>query len=184
MGKISVFNFVSLDGYFKDKDSGVSWHSHDPNSEESRFSEESSSPANTLLFGRVTFEMMKSFWPTKIAYEMFPKTAEGMNEGEKIVFSRSLKVSDWKNTTFIGENIVDAVKKLKETKNITILGSGSIINQLTEAGLIDEYSFMIDPVVLGEGTSIFEGVKNKPKLRLKSSKTFKSGVILNIFEKV
>ena len=184
MGKISVFNFVSLDGYFKDKNNEIRWHSHSPNSEESQFSEQSSSSGNTFLFGRVTYEMMKMFWPTKQAYEMFPKTAEGMNEGEKIVFSRSLKESDWKNTRIVSGNIEDEVKKLKESRDMTILGSGSIINQLNDAGLIDEYIFMVDPVVLGDGTSIFEGVKNKPELKLKSSKTFNSGVVLNVYEKV
>ena len=84
------------------------------------------------------------------------------------------------------ENISDAVLKLKKTatKDITILGSGSIVTQLAESNLIDSYQFMMDPIVIGEGTSIFQGIKNSPKLKLSSTRTFKSGVILLNYESI
>jgi dihydrofolate reductase len=103
-----------------------------------------------------------------------------MNESEKIVFSNTLKGSDWDNTTIINGDLIEAVRKLKAIpgKIMTILGSGSIITQLAEANLIDEYQFMIDPVALGDGTPSFKGLTRKLDLKLISSRVFESGAVL------
>src|SRR6185369_9047302 len=109
-----------------------------------------------------------------------PAVAEGMNKAEKIVFSRTLKKAGWENTRIIKGDLAGAVKQLKETpgKDMCVLGSGSIVTQLADAGLIDEYQFMVDPVALGDGTPTFKGLKKKLDLKLTTSRTFKSGVIL------
>ena len=103
-----------------------------------------------------------------------------MNKAEKIVFSTTLKTADWKNTQLIKENIVEEVRKLKQSngKNMTILGSGTIITQLAEANLIDSYQIMIDPVVIKNGTPIFNNIQCNINLKLIDTKTFKSGVVL------
>ena len=133
-----------------------------------------------LLFGRVTYEMMEGYWTTSMALDNDPIVAAGMNKSEKIVFSRTMKKAEWNNTKLINDNIIDEIKKLKQTpgKDMAILGSGSILTQFAEHGLIDEYQFMVDPVILGEGTSIFKGIKHKLDLKLTQSRTFKSGVVL------
>jgi dihydrofolate reductase len=136
-------------------------------------------PGNILLFGRITYEMMAGFWPSPMAMESMPGVAKGMNEAEKIVFSKSLKKADWQNTTVI-KNMVAEVKKLKQTPghDMTILGSGSIITQLADAGLLDGIQLMIDPVALGAGTPIFGGLSKQTNLKLTDTKTFKSGTVL------
>jgi dihydrofolate reductase len=123
--------------------------------------------------------MMASYWPTPEAMKNDPAVAAGMNRAEKIVFSRTLKKPAWNNTRLVKTNIAKEVRKLKhEGKTMTILGSGSIVTQLAQLGLIDEYQIMIDPVALGNGTTLFKGLKGKLDLKLKGTKAFKSGVVL------
>jgi len=178
VGKLSVFNFMTLNGYYKGPNGEINWHQH--GGEEAEYSAESLKAESMLLFGRVTYEMMASFWPTPDAMKSLPEVAEGMNKAEKIVFSRTMKKADWNNTRVISGNIVEEVKKLKESspKDMTILGSGSILTQFAEAGLIDDYQFMINPVALGAGEPIFKGLKNILNLELISVKTFKNGILL------
>lgn len=177
MGTLSVFNFATLNGFYKGVGEDISWHRH--GEEEGKFSAESSSHGAVLLFGRKTYEMMKSFWPTPDAAKAMPVVAKNMNEAEKIVFSRTLKTSDWQGTRVVSGKIEDEVRKLKQAgKTMTVLGSGSIVAQLADAGLIDTYQFMIDPVAIGEGTPMFNGLKKKLDLKLTSTRTFKSGVVL------
>jgi len=113
----------------------------------------------TLLFGRVIYELMASFWPTPYALQVNAVMAEGMNKVEKIVFSRNLEKADWDNTRIVKDNIVEEIKNLKQIpgKDMAVLGSGSIINQFAEAGLIDEYQFMLHPLALGEGNQYLMG---------------------------
>ncbi|HZE85422.1 MAG TPA: dihydrofolate reductase family protein, partial [Puia sp.] len=109
-----------------------------------------------------------------------PALAEGMNKAEKIVFSRTLKKADWNNTRIVKDNIGDEIRKLKQGsgKDMTLLGSGSILTQLAEQGLIDEYLFMVDPVAIGDGTPIFKGLRQELRLELTMTRAFKSGVLL------
>ncbi len=184
MRKVSAFNFVTLNGYFEGPKGDTSWHKH--GGEEAEYSAESLKSGNTLLFGRVTYEMMVSFWPTPMAIENFPIVAEGMNKAEKIVFSRTLKKVEWNNTRLVKDNIVEEIKKMKQMpgKDMTLLGSGSILTQFAEQGLIDEYQIMVDPVVLGDGTPIFRNIKHKLDLKLTMTRTFRTGVVLLCYQPV
>lgn len=190
MGKLSVFNFMTLNGYFKGPNDDTSWHQHG-NEEEGEFAAEGAQSDSIILFGRKTYEMMARFWPTDAALKSMPEVAEGMNKSEKIVFSRTLKSADpivigWKNTRIVKNNIVEEVKKLKVTskKDMTVLGSGSVLTQLAEAGLVDTYMFMIDPLALGDGTPIFKGIGHKLELQLAETRTFKSGAVLLTYHPV
>ena len=179
MGKLSVFNFLTLNDYYEGKDKGdISWHTHQPGGEEGEYAAEGAGSGSTLIFGRVTYEMMAGWWPTPMAIETMPDIAKGMNESEKIVFSRTLTKADWQNTRIVKDDIGGEIRKLKKNKDLTILGSGSIVTQLAELGLIDVYQFMIDPVALGAGNAIFNGMKKKLDLKLTDSRIFKSGVVL------
>ena len=182
MRSLGIFNFITLNGFFKGPNGDISWHKH--GEEEGEFSKENMKQDNILLFGRVTYEMMASFWPSPMAKEMNPVMSEGMTNAEKIVFSRSLEKADWKNTTIIRDNIVDEIKKMKQQpgKDLTVLGSGSIVTQFAEAGIIDRYSIMLDPVAIGMGTPIFNNIHKQLDLKLVSTRTFKSGVILLNYE--
>jgi dihydrofolate reductase len=178
MRRLIVFNFITLNGFFEGSNGDTSWHRHGP--EENEFGAEKIKSGGTLLFGRVTYEMMVSFWPTPAATQSFPVMAEGMNKAEKIVFSRTLKKVEWNNTRLVKDNIIEEIKKMKQMpgNDMALLGSGSILTQFAENNLIDEYQIMIDPVVLGDGVPIFKGIRNKLNLELSSTRTFKSGVVL------
>ena len=178
MRKISSFNFTSINGFFKGPNGDISWHKHGP--QENEYGKEGAQSGNILLFGRVTYEMMAAFWPTPNAAKMFPEMAAAMNSAEKMVFSNTLKKADWANTSIVKGNIFDEMRKLKQTpgRDMTILGSGSIVTQFAENGLIDEFQFMIDPVALGNGTPLFSNMQQQLNLELVNSRIFKSGVVL------
>jgi dihydrofolate reductase len=184
MAKLTSFTFLSLNGYYKGENEDTGWHRH--GEEEVKYSEQSLKSQNILLLGRTTYEMMYSFWPSAMAAHLFPAVAMGMNKAEKIVFSNTIKAAHWQNTTIMNGNIVQQIKKLKLTqeKDLTILGSGSIVGQFSDARLIDQYQLMIDPVAIGQGTTLFSGTKNELNLKLISSKVFKSsGVVLLTYER-
>jgi dihydrofolate reductase len=182
MGRLSVFNFVTLNGYFEGPKGDISWHGH--GAEENAYAADGLKSGSTLLFGRVTYEMMAGYWPTPLAMRNDPVVAEGMNKAEKIVFSRTLKKVGWSNTRLVKDNIAEEIKKLKQKpgRNMTVLGSGSFVTQLAQLGLIDEYQIMVDPVLLGDGTPIFKGIKQTLNLKLTTTKTIRSGVILLSYE--
>ena len=168
----------TLNGFFRGTEEDISWHAH--GGEEEQYSVESLQGGGILLFGRKTYDMMASFWPTPVAAQQFPDVAAGMNRAEKIVFSRKPFAPEWKNARVISGDIVKEVGGLKAQsgQNMTILGSGTIVSLFAEHGLIDEYQFMIDPVAIPDGTPVFAGITKKIELELTDSKVFKSGVVL------
>ena len=109
-----------------------------------------------------------------------------MNNAGKIVFSRTLEKVEWNNTRLVKDNITEEIKKMKQMpgKDMTLLGSGSILTQFAEQGLIDEYQIMVDPVVIGDGTPIFKNIKHTLDLKLTTTRTFKSGVVLLCYQPV
>ena len=141
--------------------------------------------ADALLFGRVTYEMMASFWPTPMAMERMPEVAAGMNSLPKFVASRTLDKASWQNTTILKGDLAAAVRKLKEEKgpDLAILGSGSIVSQLAEAGLIDELQVVVNPIVLGRGRTLFETVKERIPLKLVRTRPFSNGNVVLYYEK-
>ena len=183
--KLAVFNQVTLDGYFTDTHGDISWaHKHD--AEWNAFVEGNAGTEGPLLFGRITYEMMAGFWPTPMAATQMPKVAEGMNKRLKLVASRTLDHVSWENTRLLKGDLLDEVRRLKMEPgaDITILGSGSIVAQLAAAGLIDNYQVVINPIVLGEGRTMFEGIDKRPDLQLTGSRTFANGSVLLSYEAV
>ena len=186
MANLQVFENVTLDGYFTGEDGDLSW-AHTGRTENddewNEFVAGNAGGGGTLLLGRKTYEMMKSFWPTAEAREQMPEVAEGMDRMRKVVVSRTLDDPGWSNAQVINGDLVEEVRKLKEAgDDITILGSGSIVAQLAAAGLIDDYQLVVNPVVLGRGRTIFDGVEDPPTLKLKDARTFKNGNVLLSYE--
>lgn len=180
MRKIIAFTLVSVDGYFAGPNGEIDWFNHDD--EDNKFSAEQAKPSTTLIFGHTTYEMMKSYWPTSVALKNDPIVAGIMNGVSKIVFSKSMKsVEDgpvWKNTrVFHGIN-PEAIATLKDQGDgdITILGSGTIVQQFARLGLIDEYCLLVTPVVLGNGKYLFKGV-DRMNLHLLETRTFRNGKV-------
>ena len=184
MRKVSVFESISADGFFCDRKNDISWAHRGPDPEFDRFTAENAGGEATALFGRVTYEMMKSYWPTPQAREQAGEVAEGMNRMEKIVFSRTLKEPGWQNVRVIAGDPVAAVRELKQGRgpDLLVMGSGSIVSQLTQARLVDDLQLVVVPVVLGQGRTLFEGVKDRLELELTRSRTFKNGNVVLWYE--
>jgi dihydrofolate reductase len=183
MRKLSVFENVSLDGFFADAKGDMSWaHKQDP--EWNAFAGGNASGDGALLFGRVTYQMMASFWPTPQAASMLPEVAAGMNRMPKFVVSRTLDRADWQNTTRLGGDLAGAVRALKASPgpDLVILGSGSIVSQLAQARLIDEFQLVVNPVVLGQGRTLFETVEGRLELRFMRSRSFANGNLVLWYE--
>lgn len=182
--RLSVFSFITLNGFYKGPNEDISWHNF--GEEEQKMSDELSNAGNTLLFGRITYEMMAHYWASPEAAKNDPVTTKGMNSSEKIVFSKKLDQVSWQNTKLIKGDLSDEVRKLKARQgpDMTLLGSGQIMTQLSEVGLIDSYSFMVNPLAIGAGTSIFQGISKKLSLKLESSRVMKSGNILLMYSRM
>lgn len=185
MRKLIVFNHISLDGYFVDADGSMAWAKMGNNDPEyNAFVAGNASGDGTLMFGRVTYELMIKYWPTPMAKQHDPVVAAGMNNMPKIVFSRTMDKASWNNTTVLKGDVVSEVKKMKELSGsgIAILGSGTIVSQLAAAGLIDEYQVVVNPIILGKGRTMFEGVKNIVNLKLTKTRSFNSGKVYVCYE--
>jgi len=181
MKKLSVFNYISLDGFFAGLNGEIDWFYSLPKDDEwESYTQSAAGKTSTVVYGRTTYEMMKSYWPTKEAIQSFPEMANAINNNPKVVFSKSIKEfkeeNNWKNVTLFSEIDRNEILKLKEKDNMVILGSGSIIQQLASLDLIDEYSIVIVPIILGNGKSFFKNV-NTTNLELVEARSFKNGIV-------
>jgi dihydrofolate reductase len=185
MRKLIVFNNVTMDGYFTSVNGDISWaHSANNDAEFNAFVAENASSGGQLLLGRITYELMASYWPTPNAIESDPIVAEGMNSMPKVVFSRTLDKVSWSSTKLVKGDIASAIRRMKEEpgKGMAILGSGSIVSQLAPEGLIDEYQIVMNPVVLGKGRTMFDGIKEMLTLKLTKTRTFGNGKVFLCYE--
>jgi dihydrofolate reductase len=184
MRKLVVFNQLSLDGYFTDKYGDMTWAKENSDAEFDEFTTENARGGGTLLFGRVTYDLMASFWPTPQASKILPLVAERMNNLPKAVFSRTMKEASWKNTKVIKGDIAAQIRKMKKEsgEGMAIFGSGNIISQLAKTGLIDEYQIVLNPIALGAGRTMFEGIKERLHLKLTKSRVFKNGKVFLCYE--
>lgn len=177
MGLLNAYVFVTVNGLYKGVDEDISWHQH--GEEETEYSVASLAEGNVLLFGRKTYEHMAAFWPTAMAAQQFPEVAESMNHAEKIVFSRQRFTPSWDGTQCVAGDVLSEVRGLKRAdRDMTILGSGTIVSLLAEHGLVDQLQVMIDPVAIGRGTTLFHGLEGKLLLQLVDHWVFGSGTVL------
>jgi dihydrofolate reductase len=181
MRKIIMFNRVSMDGFF----AGPNGESHEwfvQDQEVDKAAHEMMEP-DTVLFGRVTYELFENHWPKMAKDPKAPKeakaTADELNKMNKVVFSKTLNEVTWENSLLIKGKLAEEVRKLKQGRgaDMVIFGSGTIVNQLTDEQLIDEYLFVLTPVILGEGKTFFEHVK-KLDLELLETRGFASGNVM------
>jgi dihydrofolate reductase len=178
MRKIIVSNYITLDNYYAGPNGEIDWFVW--NKETELYSIELSKSIDTILFGRITYDMMASYWPAAKAPDESPIISEYMNTTAKIVFSKTMKTADWNNTTVINEiNRADILTlKQQPGKDIVIYGSGTIFSALMQLELIDDYRFFINPVILGKGKPQFHDINDKIKLKLVETKRFTTGVVL------
>ena len=177
MRKLRVFESISVDGYFTDASGDMSWaHAGREDAEFADWVSGNASSGGELLFGRKTYQMMEAFWPTPMAAKQMPAVAKGMNAATKYVASRTIQPT-WENTHLLKGDLLNAVRDLKASDgpDIALLGSGSVAAQLGEASLVDEYQFVIIPVGLGGGRTVF--TKGR-KLRLLNQRAFRCGNVV------
>lgn len=178
MRKVFLFNMVTLDGFFEGPHQDISWHNVDE--EFNEFAIDQLNEIDMLLFGRVTYQGMASYWPTEGAIHDDPSVAGLMNSLPKIVFSKTLDKAEWNNTRLVKDHAAEEVSTLKQQpgKDIAIFGSSDLAVTLAERGLIDEYRIIVNPVFLGDGTPLLKGIKEKLKLKLLHARIFNSGNVL------
>jgi dihydrofolate reductase len=176
--KLYSFMMVTLDGCYEGPNQQFDWPNVDAEFDE--FAIAQLNDTDVLLFGRVTYEGMASYWPTQAAREDDPVVAELMNTLPKIVVSTTLTSADWANTRLVGANVAEEIAKLKQEpgKGLAIMGSSNLVVSLIGMGLVDELRVMVNPVVLGGGRSLFRSTEDRLPLELLQTRTFRSGNVL------
>jgi dihydrofolate reductase len=180
--KIVLQMMISLDGFFEGANGDLSWHRVDE--EFNEFAIDWLNSLDTLIFGRVVYELMYSYWPTSKAKIVGDDiVAERMNNLKKIVFSKTLKSADWNNSTLVKEFDPEEILKLKQQpgKDISVGGSDLAVSFIKHK-LMDEIRIILVPLVLGSGKPLLEGVDDKLNLKLVKTRTFKSGCVLFCYE--
>ena len=181
MKKLVAFMHLSLDGFVAGTKGEMDWISV----EEAMFeyATKRTEESDVALYGRVTYQMMNAYWPTAADKPSASKHdiehGNWYNKVEKVVVSKSLKGLARPKTKVISENLIDEIQKLKQGsgKEIIMFGSPSVISELTQAGLVDEYWLFVNPVLLGEGIPLFKGLEGRKKLKLIKATTFATDVV-------
>jgi dihydrofolate reductase len=183
MRKLYSFMMVTLDGFYEGPNQEFDFWNLDE--EFDRFSVAQLHDTDLLIFGRATYEGMASegmasYWPTQGAREDDPVVAELMNSLPKLVVSTTLESADWDNTRLVGGDVAEELTKLKQQpgKDLAVLGSPDLTVSLIGMGLVDELRVMVNPVVLGDGRSLFRSTDRRLDLKLLQTRTFASGNVL------
>ena len=175
MRKIFLFMMTTLDGYYEGVDHDISWHNTDEEFEQ--FAIEQLDEVDTLVFGHTTYDMMAGFWPTEGAVEEDQETAKRMNSLRKVVFAHEPFDATWENTE-VSTDLTGKIQQLKaeDGKAIAVLASSHLGVQLMQAGLLDEVRIMVNPVFIGAGSPLFEGLRSR--MKLERTRQFKNGNLL------
>ena len=181
MRKVVLLMHISLDGMVSGPNGEMDWIKVDD--EIFSYVAQVTAEADTNLFGRATYQMMEGYWPTAGeqpgASQHDIDHARWYNAAQKIVFTNSLASEGSRGTRMVSGNVADEIARLKQQpgKNMVVIGSPTFATGLMDLGLVDEYWLNVNPVVLGEGKSLFANLRNKIPLKLVSTKVFNSGVV-------
>lgn len=196
--RIVMFNWVSVDGYFAGPDGNLDWVV--PDEEQAKAAAKSISNFDTVLFGRRTYELFEGFWRHAVVDDTgtvpdphhpgrrsseHGTVAIALNRMTKVVFSRTLKDVTWRNSRLLRELDPGAIETMKGQpgKDMVIFGSGSIVSQLTQHELIDEYQFVVCPILRGNGQPFLRGVSKRLRLNLLEAKALPSGDVVLRYER-
>lgn len=182
MGTVASFIVISLDGFYEGPNGELDWHN--VNAEFDDFAVRQLDDADTLGFGRVTYEHMAAYWPTEQANANNSAISSRMNGMDKLVFSRTLTEASWTGATVLRGDAVEHVADIKATagKDLLIIGSTHLTADLLTAGVLDELRIMIFPIVLGQGRSLFKDLRSRASLTLLRVRQFNSGNILLTYQ--
>jgi dihydrofolate reductase len=185
--RLVLFMHTSLDGFVGGSNGEMDWI--DVNDEMFEYAGQRTREADTALYGRVTYQMMESYWPTAgdqpTATKHDIEHSKWYNSVAKVVVSRTMKGAKPTNTSIVGEGVTAEIIKLKQAagKDIVMFGSPTVAHALMAENLIDDYWLFINPVLLGQGIPLFKDIKARAALRLVASKVFSSGVVCLHFER-
>jgi len=176
--KIVAFLVASVDGYYEGPNQEFDWPVVDE--EFNEFAVEQLDELDTLLFGRVTYQGMASYWPTPQAEQDDPAVAARMNGIAKVVVSSTLDRADWANSRLIRDDVAGQLAELQRQpgKDIAVFGSSALTVSLIRLGLLDEVRIMVMPIVLGAGKSLFRTADQRIRLELLRTRPFRSGNVL------
>lgn len=172
---------TSLDGFVAGPNGEMDWINVDE--EIFDYAGQRTNEADTALYGRVTYQMMDSYWPTAGDQPNATKHdidhSRWYNNVTKVVLSKTMKGTDRPKTRIISDHLKNEITKLKQNgeKDILIFGSPTAVHSLIAENLIDDYWLFINPVLMGQGIPLFKGVKDKTALTLVESHPFSSGVV-------
>jgi dihydrofolate reductase len=178
MRKIVATEYLTLDGVMEEPGQ---WSFQFWSEESSKFKYDELFAADALLLGRVTYEGFAAAWPT------MPDTGDfgvRMNTLPKYVVSTTLDTAEWNNSMIIKEQVIEEIAKLKQQSGQDILleGSGELARSLMPYNLIDEYRFMVHPIMLGSGKRLFHEGMPKTVLKLVDTKPFSSGIVVLTYQ--
>ena len=186
MRKVIIDTIISLDGYYTSLKNEIDWFDFDK--QEVDWSKEILRRVDTMLYGRVTYEDFRAFWPRANATpDGFDSEIIGqLNGHHKVVFSRTLADVPWQPAVLVREDPASAVAKLKQGpgKDMVVVGSGTLISALVRSGLVDEYRVRVRPIILGAGKSLFADKDARHPLKLVSGKKLGNGVMALHYEPV
>src|SRR6266568_3006568 len=182
MRKLVVSEWITLDGVF-DADTMDTWWLPYDSVERQEYIQEGIEDCDVMLYGHTTYEMLAPYWSAQKTDEHGP--AAKLNSVRKYVVSSSLKQAEWQSTTILKGNIREEVAKLKEQPggDILITGSATLVQSLMETDLIDEYRFLVQPIIMGSGKRFFKDEMHMTKLKLVSTKTYPLGVMGLTYQK-
>ncbi len=188
MRNLIFFMHTSLDGYVAGPSGEMDWIKFDDALFD--FVGTMTESADTALYGRVTYEIMQSYWPNAGAKPNASKHdiehSTWYNKVSKVVLSKTMSKEVNKNTQVISDHLSENINELKnqDGKNILIFGSPGASQSLLNQGLIDEFWLFVNPIILGNGMPLFKDITGTTKLKLVESKTFACGVIGLHYEKL
>jgi dihydrofolate reductase len=180
MRKLKMWNLVTLDGFFEGPKSWeIDWHDTVWGDELEEYAIEQSKTTDMLLFGRVTYEGMASYWPSQKG-----EIADFMNTIPKVVFSRTIEKAEWNNSRLVKENVVEEVTRLKRQpgKDLFVFGSANLSSTLIAHGLFDEIDLAVTPVLLGHGNPLFKTSPDRLRMKLLEARPLKSGGVILRYE--
>jgi len=188
MRKLVLFMHASLDGFVARPAGEMDWIKVDE--EMFEYAGKQTDEADTALYGRVTFQMMESYWPTAAAQPKPSKHdiehSRWYNKVVKLVVSRTIQGKTFPNTKILSDNLSSEIIQLKQStgKNILMFGSPTVAHSLTQENLIDDYWLFVNPILLGQGIPLFQGIKENVRLKLMTSHVFPSGVVCLHYESI
>lgn len=176
MRKFLVFLVASVDGYLAGPNGEFDWPVVDE--EFNEFAIEQLDSADTMIFGRATYDVMVAFWPTEQARTDDPLVAERMNKKEKVVVSRTMDRADWEHTRLVSDVAAIAELKRGDGGDVIVMGSSELTTSLLAEGLIDELRIMVMPIALGGGRSVLNTLTGRVPMTLLAARSFASGNVL------